>query len=81
MFQRNSRAAKKLARKAAEVDPTYSFPVMIDAWTDLEVRKSRGVIPALKKAKTLESPLFVSADSAFAYGAAGDRASATAEAR
>ena len=79
MFQRNSAAAKKLARRAAELDPTYFFPVMIDGWTDLEMGKFREAIPALKKAKAMESPPFVTAYLAFAYGAAGDRASAMAE--
>ena len=36
MFQRNAAPAKELARKAAELDPTYFFPVMVDGWTDLE---------------------------------------------
>ena len=79
MFQRNSAAAKKLARTAAELDPTYFFPVMIDGWADLEVGKFREAIPALKKAKAMESPPFVTAYLAFAYGAAGDRAGAMAE--
>ena len=79
MFQRNSEAAKKLARRAAELDPTFFFPVMIDGWADLEVGKFRDAIPALKKAKAMESPPFVTAYLAFAYGAAGDRASAMAE--
>jgi serine/threonine-protein kinase len=79
MFQRNSAAAKTLTRKAAELDPTFFFPVMIDGWTDLEDGKFREAIPALKKAKTMQAPPFVTAYLAFAYGAAGDRASATAE--
>ena len=81
MFQRNSAAAKKLARRAAELDPTYFFPVMIDGWTDLEVGKFREAIPALKKAKAMESPPFVTAYLAFAYGAAGDREAAMASSR
>jgi eukaryotic-like serine/threonine-protein kinase len=79
MFQRNSAPAKELARKAAELDPTYFFPVMIDGWADLEVGKFREAIPALKKAKAMESPPFVTAYLAFAYGAAGDRAAAMIE--
>ena len=46
---------------------------MIDGWTDLEMGKFREAIPALKKAKAMESPPFVTAYLAFAYGAAGDR--------
>jgi tetratricopeptide (TPR) repeat protein len=79
MFQRNSAAAKKLGRRAAELDPTYFFPVMIDGWADLEVGKFREAIPALKKAKAMESPPFVTAFLAFAYGAAGDRQAAMRE--
>jgi len=79
MFQRNAAAAKELARKAAELDPMYFFPVMIDGWTDLELGRFREAIPTLKKAKAMESPPFVTAYLAFAYGAAGDRAGAMAE--
>ena len=79
MFQRNAAPAKKLARKAAELDPMYFFPVMIDGWTDLDVGKFREAIPALKKAKAMESPPFVTAYLAFAYGAAGDREAAMIE--
>jgi tetratricopeptide (TPR) repeat protein len=52
---------------------------MVDGWADLEVGKFRDAIPALKKAKAMESPPFVTAYLAFAYGAAGDRAAAIAE--
>jgi serine/threonine protein kinase/tetratricopeptide (TPR) repeat protein len=79
MFQRNVAPAKALARRAAELDPMYFFPVMVDGWADLEVGKFRDAIPALKKAKAMESPPFVTAYLAFAYGAAGDRAAAIAE--
>jgi len=79
LFQRNSAAVKKLARRAAELDPAFFFPVMIDGWADLEEGKFRDAIPALKRAKAMESPPFVTAYLAFAYGAAGDRDSATAE--
>jgi len=79
MFQHNAAAAKKLTRRAAELDPAFFFPVMIDGWTDLEEGKFRDAIPALKKAKAMESPPFVTAYLAFAYGAAGDRAEAMGE--
>lgn len=79
MFQRNAAAAKALARKAAELDPMYFFPVMIDGWTDLEVGKFREAIPTLKKAKAMESPPFVTAFLGFAYGAAADRQAAMIE--
>jgi len=79
MFQRNADAARRLARRAAELDPAFFFPVMIDGWTDLEMGRFREAIPSLKKAKGMESPPFVTAYLAFAYGAAGDRASAQVE--
>ena len=79
MFQRNVAPAKELARRAAELDPMYFFPVMVDGWADLEVGKFRDAIPALRKAKAMESPPFVTAYLAFAYGAAGDRVAAMAE--
>ena len=41
--------------------------------------KFREAIPALKKAKAMESPPFVTAYLAFAYGAAGDREAAMVE--
>jgi adenylate cyclase len=43
------------------------------------VGKFREAIPALKKAKAMESPPFVTAYLAFAYGAAGDREAAMIE--
>ena len=79
MFQRHAAAAKELARRAAELDPTYFFPVLVDGWTDLDLGKFRDAIPALKKAKAMGSPPFVTAYLAFAYGAAGDRAAAMTE--
>jgi len=79
LFQRNPAPAKELARKAAELDPMYFFPVMLEGWIDLEVGKFREAIPALKKAKAMESPPFVTAFLAFAYGAAGDRQAAMRE--
>jgi serine/threonine-protein kinase len=79
MFRGDTAAAKKLTQQAASLDPAFFFPVMVDGWADLEVGKFREAIPALKKAKAMESPPFVTAFLAFAYGAAGDRASASAE--
>ena len=79
LFQRKVTEARTLARKAAELDPAYFFPVMIDGWAALEVGRFGDAIPALEKAKAMESPPFVSAFLAFAYGAAGDRARALTE--
>jgi serine/threonine-protein kinase len=79
MFRGDVAAARKLTQQAASLDPSFFFPVMLDGWADLEVRNFRKAIPALKRAKAMESPPFVTAFLAFAYGAAGDRAGASAE--
>ena len=73
MFQRNAAGAKALARKAADLGPSYFFPVMIGGWADLGVGEFRTAIPALKQAKAMGAPPFVTAYLAFAHGAAGDR--------
>ena len=79
IFQRNAAAARTLARKAAELDPAYFFPVMVDGWVELDLGQFGKAIPALERAKAMEAPPFVSAFLAFAYGAAGDRARALTE--
>jgi serine/threonine-protein kinase len=79
MFQKDFAAAKELARRAGELDPAYFFPVMIEGWADLEARKFEEAIPHLERAKAMDSPPFVSAYLAYAYGAAGDRDRAMAE--
>jgi len=79
MYQSNTASAKVLARRAAELDPSYFFPMMVEGWADLEASQFRNAIPALKKAKGMDAPPFVTAYLAFAYGAAGDRACAIAE--
>ena len=52
---------------------------MLDGWIDLQARKFGDAIPSLKKAKALESPAFVTAWLAYAYGASGDRPRAMGE--
>jgi len=79
MFQKNFPAAKALARKAAELDPTYFFPVMAEAWSDLEAGEFGEAIPFMKKATTMGAPPFVTAYLAYTYAAAGDRGSAMAQ--
>ena len=81
MFQKDFAAAKELARKAAELDPTFFFPVMAEGWIDLEAGKFREAIPLLRKATTMDAPPFVTAFLAYAYAAAGDRHSAMAQLR
>ena len=79
MFQRDFAAAKALARRAAELDPTYFFPVMAEAWNDLDAGKFREAIPPMKKAAAMGAPPFVTAFLAYTYGAAGERDNALAE--
>ena len=79
LFQGDVPAVKRLARRAAELDPAFFFPHMILGWADMEAGKFKDAIPALKKAKTMDAPPFVTAWLAYAYGASGDRAGAIAE--
>jgi tetratricopeptide (TPR) repeat protein len=79
LFQGDYAEVKRLARRAAELDPAFFFPDMILGWADMEAGKFRDAIPALKKAKTMDAPPFVTAWLAHAYGASGDRAGAMAE--
>jgi eukaryotic-like serine/threonine-protein kinase len=79
MFQGRYPAAKEQARRASELDPAFFFPPMVYGWVDIEAGKLTDAIPSLKKAKALESPAFVTAYLAYAYGASGDRAHAMVE--
>jgi tetratricopeptide (TPR) repeat protein len=79
LFQRNFPAVTELSRKAAELDPTFFFPVMMDGWVELEAGKPRDAIPALQKAKAMDAPPFVTAYLAYALGASGDRNGAMAQ--
>jgi tetratricopeptide (TPR) repeat protein len=79
LFQGDFAEVKRLARRAAELDPAFFFPDMILGWADMEAGTFKDAIPALKKAKTMDAPPFVTAWLAYAYGASGDRAGALAE--
>jgi serine/threonine protein kinase/tetratricopeptide (TPR) repeat protein len=79
IFQKNSTAAHELAKKAAELDPTYFFPVMLDGWVDMESGRLQSAIASMKKATTMGAPPFVYAYLGYVYGLAGDRASALAQ--
>jgi len=72
LFQRNFVAVRELSKKAADLDPTFFFPVMMDGWVELEAGKPRDAIPALRKAKAMDAPPFVTAYLAYALGASGD---------
>jgi len=76
MFQKNFPAAKDLARKAAQLDPSHFFPVMVEGWADIEAGKFNEAVAPIRKATTMGAPPFVTAYLAYTHGAAGDRASA-----
>jgi len=71
--------ARDRVARAAELDPTFFFPVWSYGWIDIQDGKVADAIPYFRKAKAMESPAFVSAWLAYAYGASGDSARATAE--
>jgi adenylate cyclase len=52
---------------------------MVEGWAELDAGHYREALPALKRARSLDAPPFVTAYLAFAYGFAGDRSSALAE--
>ncbi len=78
-WQGQYQAAKEQARRAADLDPTFFFPPWENGWIDIQAGKVKDAIPQFQKAKAMESPAFVSAWLAYAYGASGDRARALAE--
>ncbi len=79
LFRGDYTAAKTLADKAAELDPELFYAPMLEGWIKLETGNPREAIPALEKARGMESPAFVGAWLAYAYGASGDRVRAMAE--
>ena len=70
--------AKALARRAAELDPSYFFPVMIQGWAEMGAGRWKEAIPFIERSRTMGAPPFVTAYLAYARGAAGDRAGARA---
>jgi serine/threonine-protein kinase len=78
-WQGNYEAAREQANRAAELDPTFFFAPFSHGWIDIQAGKVGDAIPHLRKAKTMESPAFVSAWLSYAYGASGDRARGMAE--
>jgi serine/threonine protein kinase/TolB-like protein/Flp pilus assembly protein TadD len=78
-FKGEFQVAKDLVKRAADLDPTLFFAPFEAGCIAIQEGKIRDAIPMLQKAKALESPAFVSAWLAYAYGASGDRAAALAE--
>ena len=73
LFRKDTAAARELARRAGELDPSYFFPVMMLGWIELQVGNYRAAIPHLERAAGMAAPPFVTAYLGFAYGAAGER--------
>ena len=70
--------ALELAWKAAELDPTFFFPVASEGVLALQTGNFREAIAKLERARTLAAPPFVTAYLAYAYGLSGDRTGAMA---
>ena len=64
--------ALELAWKAAELDPTFFFPVASEGVLALQTGNFREAIAKLERARTLAAPPFVTAYLAYAYGMSGD---------
>jgi TolB-like protein len=78
-WQRKFQEAKDQARRSAQLDPTFFFPPWANAWIAIQEGRVGDAIPDFRKAKAMESPAFVCAWLAYAYGAAGDRTRAVTE--
>jgi tetratricopeptide (TPR) repeat protein len=79
-FQGDYEAARERTRRAADLDPTYFFAPFEEGWLEIQAGRLPEAIAKLQKAKAMESPAFVSAWLAYAYGASGDRVRAMTEA-
>ena len=79
LFRKDSAAALALTKRAAALDTTYFFPVMVEGWLHLELGNPRAAVADLRKAVKMGAPPFVTAYLANALGTAGDRAGAMRE--
>jgi TolB-like protein/Flp pilus assembly protein TadD len=78
MYAGKSAMALDLARKAAELDPTFFFPPATEGILALQTGQYGEAIAKFERARTLDAPPFVSAYLAHAHGMSGDRAGAMA---
>ena len=78
LYRRDTTEVHELTRKAAELDPTYFMPPLVDGWADLTVGHAHEAIPKLERAAAMDAPPFATAYLGYAYGAAGDRTRALA---
>jgi Flp pilus assembly protein TadD len=81
MYAGKAAPALELARKAAELDPTFFFPATLEGVLALQTGDFRGAIAKFEQSRTLGAPPFTTAYLAYAYGMAGDRARAKATLR
>ena len=72
VYQRDVAAATALARRAADLDPTFYFPVMELGMLELQRGRYREAVPWLEKARTMNAPSFATAYLAYAYGKSGE---------
>ena len=79
LFRNDSAAVLALTKRAAALDTTYFFPVMMEGWLRLELGNPRAAVTDLRKAVNMSAPPFVTAYLANALGAAGDRPGAMRE--
>jgi tetratricopeptide (TPR) repeat protein len=78
-WRKDFQAALEETKRAADLDPAFFFPHWGYAWVNIQRGKTKDGIPELQKAKALDSPSFITAWLAYAYGASGDRTRAMAE--
>jgi serine/threonine-protein kinase len=70
--------AHELARKAADLDPTFFFPPATEGILALQSGDYRVAIAQFERSRTLGAPPFITAYLAYAYGMSGDRTRAMA---
>ncbi|TFG47587.1 MAG: tetratricopeptide repeat protein, partial [Gemmatimonadales bacterium] len=70
--------ALEYTRKAAELDPTFFFPVMQEGTLALLAGNYPEAIAQYERARTMGAPPFTTADLAYVQGISGDRAGAMA---
>ncbi len=78
-WQGKYQAAAEEAKRAEELDPAYFFAHWGYGWLAIEAGKPGDAIREFQKAKVMDSPAFVTAWLAYAYGVSGDRPRAIGE--
>jgi TolB-like protein len=71
-------AARQLVKKASDLDPSFFMAPWIAGWIEIQAGKVEEAVAPFQKAEAMESPPFVSAWLANAYGASNDRTRAAA---